>query len=135
MLRLTHSAFAGMIAHALDGVPDEACGLMVGSLATESVVRFVPCRNAAASARVYTVDPRDYMRAEREAEHDGFEIVGVMHSHTHTTAYPSPTDVEAAPDPAWHYLIVSLRDGDPVMHSYRIIDGSITEETIARGDR
>ena len=30
----------------------------------------------------------------------GFEVVGVMHSHTHTTAYPSPTDVERS-WPGW----------------------------------
>ena len=69
---------------------------------------FYPCRNAAESSRVYTVDPRDHLRADRDAEERGLEIIGVMHSHTHTEAYPSPTDVAQAPDPAWHYVIVSL---------------------------
>ena len=41
----------------------------------------------------------------------GLEIIGVVHSHTHTEAYPSPTDVAQAPDPSWHYVIVSLRTG------------------------
>ena len=50
-----------------------------------------------------------------------------MHSHTHTDAYPSPTDVAQAPDPGWHYVIVSLRDPEPVVRSYRIVDGNITE--------
>ena len=54
---------------------------------------FYPCRNAAASSRIYTIDPKDHLRAERDAEDRGLEIVGVMHSHTHTDAYPSPTDV------------------------------------------
>ena len=72
-------------------------------------MRFYPTANAAASSRVYTVDPRDHLRADRDAEDDGLEIIGVMHSHTHTEAYPSPTDVAQAPDPSWHYVIVSLR--------------------------
>ena len=64
----------------------------------------------AASARVYTVDPKDHLRADRDAEARGLEIIGVFHSHTHTDAYPSPTDVAQAPDPGWHYVLVSLRD-------------------------
>ena len=39
---------------------------------------------------------------------DDLDIVGVYHSHTHTEPYPSPTDVAQAPDPEWHYAIVSL---------------------------
>ncbi len=58
-------------------------------------------------------------------------IVGVAHSHTHSDAYPSPTDVGQAPDPAWHYVIVSLRDAEPVLRSFRIVDESITEEPVA----
>ncbi len=89
-----------------------------------------PCRNAAASARVYTVDPLDHLRADRDAESRGMEIVGVYHSHTHTEAYPSPTDVAQAPDPAWRYVIVSLRDPEPVLRSYRIVGGTIREEPV-----
>ena len=59
------------------------------------------------------------------------EIIGVMHSHTHTDAFPSPTDVAQAPDPSWHYLIGSLRDAAPVVRSFRIVDESITEELIS----
>jgi len=92
---------------------------------------FYPCANVAASSRVYTVDPRDHLRAERDAEGRGLEILGVMHSHTHTEAYPSPTDVAQAPDPAWHYVIVSLRAEAPVVRSYRIVDGAVAEEPIA----
>ncbi|HUS62643.1 MAG TPA: Mov34/MPN/PAD-1 family protein, partial [Acidimicrobiales bacterium] len=52
------------------------------------------------------------------------------HSHTHTEAYPSPTDVAQAPDPTWHYVLVSLRDMAPVVRSYRILDGTVMEEPI-----
>ena len=58
------------------------------------------------------------------------DIVGVVHSHTHTEPYPSPTDVQQAPDPSWHYVIVSLRDIAPMVRSYRIVDGTITEEPV-----
>ena len=72
---------------------------------------FYPSPNVAASSRVYTIDPKTHLRADRDAEDRGLEIIGVMHSHTHTEPYPSPTDVAQAPDPSWHYVIVSFRAG------------------------
>ncbi|MBA2327542.1 MAG: M67 family metallopeptidase [Actinobacteria bacterium] len=86
-----------------------------------------PCANSEASARTYTVDSRDLIKAMRDAESRGDQLVGVFHSHTHTDAYPSPTDVEQAMEPGWIYVIVSLRDGDPVLRAYRIRDGQVAE--------
>jgi len=131
MAREFHTA---MVAHALRGFPLEACGLLAGSTSSDGtsavVHRFYPCENAAASAKLYTVAPRDHLRADRDAESNGWQIIGVVHSHTHTDAYPSPTDVAQAPDPGWHYVIVSLRDDEPSVRSYRIVDGGITEEPV-----
>ena len=130
MLQLTPSTWAEMVGHAYDGLPDEACGLLAGPPGTSRCTAFYPCRNAAESSRVYTIDPRDHLRADRDADGRGLEIIGVMHSHTHTDAYPSPTDVAQAPDPSWHYVIVSLRDDAPTLHAYRIVDEGIVEEPV-----
>jgi proteasome lid subunit RPN8/RPN11 len=130
MLRLSRSAHGQMVGLAYDGLPDEACGLFAGPPGTDDAEVFYPCGNEAASSRVYTVAPQDHLRADRDAEDRGLEINGVMHSHTHTEAYPSPTDVAQAPDPAWHYVIVSLRQPEPVLRSYRIVDGNISEEPV-----
>lgn len=119
-----------MVAHCLGGLPEEACGLLAGELGGEAVLRCYPARNAAASAKLYTVDPKDHLRADRDAQSQGLEIVGVFHSHTHTEAYPSPTDIAQAPDPSWHYVIVSLRRAEPSIRSYRIVDGTVTEEPV-----
>jgi proteasome lid subunit RPN8/RPN11 len=129
MLRLTRPVYAQIVGHCLDGVPLEACGLLGGDPATGLALVSYPAGNDEASARVYTVNPRDHLKADRDAEARGLEIIGVFHSHTHTEAYPSPTDVAQAPDPAWHYVLVSLR-AEPVLHSYRIIDGNISEEPV-----
>ena len=135
MLEVPRGVVDDIVAHAVDGYPYEACGLLAGRPATgtetDTVERFYRCRNAAGSARVYTVDPGDHLRAERDAEAHKWEITGVVHSHTHTEAFPSPTDVAQAPDPAWHYVIVSLRDeASPALRSYRIVDGEVTEEQV-----
>ena len=130
VLQVTRRTWSEMVGHAYDGLPDEACGLLAGPPGTDTATEFYPCRNAAESSRVYTVDPKDHLRADRDAEARGLEIIGVMHSHTHTDAYPSPTDIGQAPDPGWHYVIVSLRQEAPVLRSFRIADGEVTEEAV-----
>lgn len=130
---MTPEVLDEMIVHALDGYPLEACGLLVGTMTDDGntrIVRLVRSSNLAASALVYTIDPKVHLRAERDADDDGLAVVGVMHSHTHTDPFPSPTDVAAAPDPTWQYVIVSLRDASPALRSYRIVDGIVAEEPV-----
>jgi proteasome lid subunit RPN8/RPN11 len=134
MLHLSRSAYAAMIAHAYDCLPEEACGLMAGTWGGTDAPRYYPLRNAAASARYYEPDSVELMRAAREAEDAGHDFAGMMHTHTHTDAYPSPTDVEKAADPGLHYVIVSLKYEAPVLRSYRIADGRITEEPVVLTD-
>lgn len=132
VLELSQGVVDDIVRLAVDRYPYEACGLLAGVAGGSSIARFYPCSNAAGSARLYTIDPLDHLRAERDAEDHGWDILGVVHSHTHTEAYPSPTDVAQAPDPAWHYAIVSLRDDtDPSLRSYRIVDAAVTEEPVA----
>ena len=71
-----------------------------------------------------------YMKAERVADDLGLQVVGVMHSHTHTSAYPSPTDVAETTKPlvppTWHWAIVPLAWGYPELRSYRVAtDGAV----------
>jgi len=119
-----------MIAHCLRALPHEGCGLIVGETFTGLVERVVPTANVAHSARLYSVDPLAHLRADRAAEEAGLAVMGVFHSHTHTDPYPSPTDVTQAPDPSWHYVLVSLRGEVASTRSYRILDGQIYEEPI-----
>ena len=134
-LRLSTSQHERIVAHCYSGLPDEACGLLggpvTGALGSREATGFVsevyPAVNADASARTYTVDGRDHLRAIRDAEARGEEIIGIWHSHTHTDPYPSPTDVRSAVDPMWIYVIVSLRDDVPMLRAFRIRDEVIAE--------
>jgi proteasome lid subunit RPN8/RPN11 len=135
MLRLTAAVHAQMVGHAYDELPIEACGLLAGHSEAEKATVAYRTRNLAASAKLYTVDPKDHLRADRDAEARGLTIFAVYHSHTHTPAYPSPTDVALAPDPTWHYVLVSLAADSPVVRSYRIVDGNISEEPVVLESR
>jgi [CysO sulfur-carrier protein]-S-L-cysteine hydrolase len=130
VLRLSRAIYMEMVDHCLTGLPDEACGLLVGSYEGDEAVHLFPTPNAAASAMIYEIDPKEMLRVDRAARDLGADIMGVFHSHTHTDAYPSPTDVAQATDPGWHYVIVSLREAQPVVRSYLIREGAISEEPV-----
>jgi len=141
-LTLDRSAHDLVVAHALGGFPDEACGLLGGrvipgvdddGLAQATVESFVPTRNHDASSRTYTIGPEGFLAADRQLDPAGLSIVGVAHSHTHSEAWPSATDVDKADNPlleGWHYVIVSLRDATPVLRSFLLDGRKIREERV-----
>jgi proteasome lid subunit RPN8/RPN11 len=119
-----------IVATCVRALPNEGCGLLLGH-ADGTVSEVVPSPNVAESAKLYEIDSGVLLRAYRRSEREGLTILGVFHSHTHSEAYPSPTDVAQAPDPEWHYVLVSLRDVPTVIRSFHVIDGEIDEEEIA----
>ena len=130
MLRLDRAAFDAICDRAFREYPLEMCGLIAGPVGDSRAAHFYGCRNEAQSAKVYTIDPKDHLRAELDADDRDWEIIGVVHSHTHSEPYPSPTDVAQAPVPEWHYVIVSLKRQAPELRSYRIVEGEIIEESV-----
>lgn len=133
-MRIVRSAQLAMVHHAIGGLPHEACGLLGGPSGGARVDVFVPTRNVDGSARTYSVGPDGFAAAEAAFDPLGLEVVGVMHSHTHTDPYPSPTDVEAADNPflvGWQYVIVSLRDTEPMLRSWLLDEGTIVEVPVA----
>jgi proteasome lid subunit RPN8/RPN11 len=122
-----------MLGHAISGLPNEACGLMGGPWGQGLVEVFVPTRNADASAKTYSIGPDGFAAADAALGPRGLDVVGVMHSHTHTDPYPSPTDVAQADNPlleGWHYVIVSLRDTEPMLRCWLLDGGTIVEEPV-----
>ncbi len=119
-----------MVAHARFCYPEEACGLLAADAGGR--LRMAICMaNADRSPTRYTLDPTEHYRALRYAEANGWELAGVFHSHTHSAAYPSPTDVGLAADPAWLYVIVGLGDlRNPDVRGYWIRDGRVAEEPL-----
>ncbi|HXH58949.1 M67 family metallopeptidase [Iamia sp.] len=131
-----------IVAHALGGFPDEACGLLGGrigpgpdraGLPVATVRAFVATRNHDASSRTYTIGPEGFLAADRQLGPLGLDVIGVAHSHTHSEAWPSPTDLDKADNPlleGWHYVIVSLRDASPVLRSFLLDGRAIREEAV-----
>jgi proteasome lid subunit RPN8/RPN11 len=119
-----------IVAHARAEAPKEACGLVAGRDARAT--RVIRCTNASPTAVTrYTIDPREQLRAFRDIEANGEELVAIYHSHPVTQAYPSPTDRAEAHYPDAFYVLVSLRDATPEVRAFRVRDGWVRQVPLA----
>jgi [CysO sulfur-carrier protein]-S-L-cysteine hydrolase len=133
VLTLSPTHRDAVVATCVRALPNEGCGLLLGA-PDGTVTDVIASPNVAESAKLYEIDSRVLLRAYRRSEDEGVAVIGAFHSHTHSEAFPSPTDVAQAPDPTWHYVLVSLRDVPTTLRSFRVIDGEITEEDVALSD-
>lgn len=127
-LVLDQSYIDEMIVHARADAPNECCGIIAGK--DGRPMRLYRAINAEHSPYRYSVDAKDLLRIHRDADSNGWDFLVIYHSHTHTEAYPSPTDVRLATWPDAYYVLVSLMEERPVVRAFRIEDGAITEEPI-----
>jgi proteasome lid subunit RPN8/RPN11 len=137
---LSAEMLQAMIDDARAAYPNESCGLILGDAAAATggrALRFTATRNAAASPYRYEIHPDDLYRLSLEADDADEVFWGIVHSHTHTPAVPSPTDVGLALYPDALYLLVSLSDdeahpmsGTPSVRAWRIVEGDTYEVSL-----
>jgi proteasome lid subunit RPN8/RPN11 len=130
-LDVTQAAIDSIVGHARREAPSECCGLLVGKGTV--IERAVATRNESESpGRRYLIAPGDHFDLMRELRGTGQEIVGAYHSHVHTAAVPSPTDVAEAWPPPFVYLIVSLKNpAQPDIRAHCIEGGKPLPLTVA----
>jgi proteasome lid subunit RPN8/RPN11 len=138
MVVVSRAQYDDIVTHALGQPDEEICGMLGGR--EGRVERIYHGHNVAETRRTrFLMDPHDILAISDEIENAGLDLVGFYHSHTHTQAYPSPTDV--ADWPARWYpdalcVICSLmEEGRPQLRAFHIDEaGKITEEPITIGD-
>ena len=127
VIRMEPVAHAELVAHCRAGLPNEACGYLVGE--GLRVDRFLPLTNAAASPTRFVLDPHEQLAAERDLEAAAETVVGVAHSHPTGDNRPSAVDIDDAArfDPlgAWIHVVVSPAPGS--VRAFRITDGEVDE--------
>jgi proteasome lid subunit RPN8/RPN11 len=136
-----------LLQHARAGDPDEVCGILAGH--HNRVERVFAVRNTAASVTAetgvfrdrasgeasagrpsvhYYMDPRDQLRVYNEIDDLALDVVGYYHSHTHTEARPSPTDIRLANDLSPVYILLSLTHS-PNVRAWKIVKADPADET------
>jgi cysteine synthase B len=126
---VTPEQVANLVAQAVDESPHECCGLLAGR--SGRAERMFRGTNVDHSPLTYYMDPKEVLRATREIDDAGMDLLAIYHSHTHTPAYPSPTDIAKAHYPDSLYLIISLKDpARPEIRGYRIVNGRVVEKSV-----
>lgn len=130
MIALPKKIYDRMVAHAKEGFPNEACGILAGPKAG-AVSEFYPMKNVDNSAISYFMDPKEQLLIFKQMRQASLEMCGIFHSHVASEAYPSQKDVRLAFYPDVSYLIVSLSEMEkPALRSFRVLDEKVTEEEI-----
>jgi proteasome lid subunit RPN8/RPN11 len=133
-MEITSAIHIQILDHAGAMLPDEACGLLAGQ--DGRVDRFYPIRNVDPEPAIrFELDPKEYLRAMEEIEGSDRQLLATFHSHTHTTAYPSPTDVEKSEGiqrffPQARFVLVSLQNGRPELRAFTIVGTDIAEQEV-----
>lgn len=132
MLKISTSDYQAIRRHGEETYPSECCGILLGSFETETrIVRSViACENTCTLSPQsrYDIDPRELIRAQREAHASGHEIVGFYHSHPDHPPQWSPTDLEEAHWIGCSYVITTVKDGKAAVSNSFVLAGKLEED-------
>ncbi len=136
-LTLSAALAQQMVEYARSELPNEACGLLAGSLSEGRASAFHETRNAEASPLRYNVHPDDLVRVILAIEDGGEDLVAIFHSHTRSPAVPSATDRRTAQYPDAFYVLATLADSAAAvsdsLRAWCIRDGESTEVPLRIG--
>ena len=121
-----------MVAHAKAKLPEEACGLIAGH--DEDGVRVIEkvylIENVDHTNEHFTITPKAQLEAIKNMRQNGLKPLGNWHSHPESPSRSSQEDIRLAYDSSVSYLILSLMNEEPVLHSFHVENGQSTKEDL-----
>ena len=133
MIEISDEFVLEMIEHSRLENPNECCGILAGT--GGKVTKLYRIQNSTPSPYRYVMDPNEQLKAMKDADERSLDLMAFYHSHTHSPAYPSDTDVRMATESGWVdfcYVLVSLEDSSkPDVRFFDIsADGNVNEEEV-----
>lgn len=123
MIYIKKEDYEEIIVYAKAGLPNEACGLLGGTVDGKDrrIEKVYYLTNIDASREHFSMDPKEQLAALKDARANGYKIIGNFHSHPESPSRPSEEDKRLAFDPTIEYLILSLmEEGNPVLKAFGI---------------
>lgn len=114
MIEIEEQAWKQMVEHACGTYPEECCGAMIGTMDSSGrkvITRSLALENASEGEKRthYVLRPEDIVRAQKQANREGLDVLGFYHSHPDCDAYFSETDRKNS---YWYsFLVLSIRNG------------------------
>jgi proteasome lid subunit RPN8/RPN11 len=123
MIKLSKTDYERMVAHAESELPNEACGLIGGTIdgGDKVIGKVYMLTNIDHSNEHFSLDPKEQLAAIKDMRANGFVPLGNWHSHPESPSRPSDEDKRLAYDSKASYMILSLMDREnPVLNSFKI---------------
>ena len=123
MLKLRKDLYDKMLKHCEDGLPNESCGLIAGTVDgdVKTVEKVYLLTNIDASREHFSLDPKEQLAAVKDMRKNGYVPLGNFHSHPESPSRPSEEDKRLAYDSKANYLILSLMEADnPVLNAFLV---------------
>ena len=134
MLYLKKEDYEKILAHCKEGLPNEACGLIGGTIEGDkrSIQKVYLLTNIDQSNEHFSMDPKEQLAAVKDMRANGLKLLGNFHSHPESPSRPSEEDKRLAYDSKVNYLILSLMDlENPVFNVFRIDEEkNVTKEEL-----
>ena len=133
MISMKKSDYDLILEHAKSVVPEEACGLIAGTIdnGNKIIEKVYILTNIDHSNEHFTLDPKEQLAAVKDMRASGFVPLGNWHSHPESPSRPSEEDKRLAYDSKASYMILSLMDADnPVLNSFHIEGNDSTKEEL-----
>lgn len=129
---LPKADYDAIVAWAKKGLPNEACGLLGGTIEgdTKVVQKVFYLRNTDESPEHFSMDVKEQFAVIKDIRKNNYVLIGNFHSHPNTPSRSSQEDIRLAFDPNLSYLILSLAEAEPVLHSFHVEDGVSTKEPL-----
>lgn len=123
MISIKRTDYEKILAHAEKELPNEACGLIAGTVNEEDKVieEVYLLTNTDKSNEHFSLDPKEQLAAIKDMRAKGLVPLGNWHSHPESPSRPSDEDKRLAFDSKASYMILSLMNRDePVLNSFKI---------------
>ena len=141
MLKIDAPHYKEIRRHGEDTYPHECCGVLLGSVDSDTNTRVVTTTVRAGNTRTdsphnrYSIDPGELVRIQIQGRKRGEDIIGFYHSHPDHPAMWSSTDLAEAHWIGCSYVITSV-DGDKttgtaVLTKSWVLAGSADEKRLA----
>ena len=133
MIKLLKTDYEKIVAHAEKELPNEACGLIGGTITGDSkeIKKVYLLTNIDHSNEHFSLDPKEQLAAIKDMRQNGLVPLGNWHSHPESPSRPSDEDKRLAYDSKASYMILSLTDRqNPVLNSFKITGDTAEKEEL-----
>ena len=119
VLNMSRSDYEKILAHCREGLPNESCGLLAGTVEgdVKTVTKVYLLTNIDASNEHFSMDPKEQLAAVKDARANQVTIIGNFHSHPESPSRPSSTSQSSTPesstDSPWRMSVSRLIPSAP----------------------